>query len=795
MNGHTRSLLLRLFAVGFAAAMLTSAVSPIPAVGGQTEEGTLATDDQSVAAVGEAHEPSTARGVKATSGGVTDVTASVEDPQCKDTNSRIPIRQNGDGAESDAKVSGYQTSWPFSFPEDTTEADVRQVGTIAADTYVGTVGSSEVDRLDFLYGNGDPATSYFALEVDGTVYSVAPVAGTERLEPYSDFADSRRAQWTLPEGLVVRQTVSTSGRFSTVASDCGLVRFKLTVNNTGGDDHDVRVRYLLDHETGFEDGPVVRTGGEEFATERAFDDPTFESWETPNDPVDPTLVARTVPVGQPERVVFTRWRPAFESAFDYEPTPGAAFHNRTARDDTASLVYYDLGTVTPGELASAAVDHGYGSGEIERSRPRVSVGDSATNGTDVIADNLPLGDYVVVTDADGAVLGTLGPSTDGLVGGGNTRIPIDDPLTETTEVTVTVYEDTDGDGEVDVESGEDEPVTVDGQPATDTATVVVGTADLVEVGSDPYSFGGTSFTLGEVTLSEGGFVALHGGSDELGSLSFERLPYTRVVGVSGYLPPGTHEDVEIVVQGRKLAVERGAGPLALNPTQALAVPHADSDGDQRFDFRSSRGVTDPVYGQDGAYENFLDIGRQYTERPVTLKTGIVYRPQETYYQVDLIGGDEPLNRLGPSQFGDGAPSFYADEDVDLLLRYAHGTTTEGITQRGTAFPNDRLRTCVDTGSFTRDGETATVEVTIVDGPDCESVTLTLVTYEKQGPGFDRTMRQRRLQSVGEVYVTTETLGPGNHTISVRVPTEDGGGGFGEFRYSFQQTWAEKIQED
>jgi hypothetical protein len=750
--------------------------------------------------VGGSHELSTVAGSDGTTAVAAGTATTVEDPQCKEPNRRLSIRQNGDGADADARVVGYQTSWPFSLPESTTKADVRQVGTIAADTHIRNYGYSSdsgeaADRFDLLYGDGDPATSYFALTVDGTVYSVAPVEGAERLEPYSDFADSRRAQWTLPEGLVVRQTVSTSGRFSTEASDCGLARFKLTVNNTGDDDHDVRVRYLLDHETGFEDGPVVWAGGEEFATERVFDDPTFESWETPNDPVDPTLSARTVPVGQPDRVVFARWRPAFESAFNYEPTPGTEFHNGTARDDTASLVYYDLGTVTAGEMASAAVDHGYGSGDLERNRPRVSVGDSATNGTYVVADSLPQGDYVVVTDPDGDVLGTLGP-TDGTVGWRNVQIPLDEPLTETTEVTVTVYEDTDGDGEVDVASGEDEPVMVDGQAATDTATVVIGTADLVEAGGDPYTFGGTSFTLGEVTLSEGGFVALYGSSDELSPSLFGRLPYTRVVGVSAYLPPGTHEDVEIVVQGQKLGVERGAGSMWLDPGQAMAVPHADSDDDQRFDFRSSRGATDPAYAQDGAYESVLDAGRDYTERPVTLETGIVYRPQQTYYQVDLIGGDEPFGRLGPSGSGGELLPFYADEDVNLLLRYAHGTTTEGLTQKGTAFPNERLRTCVDTGAFTRDGETATVEVTVTDDPDCQSVTLTLLTYEKQGPGFDREMRQVRLRTTSaNTYATTKTLGPGDHTISVRVPTEDGGGGFGEFRYPFQQEWEDRDEED
>ena len=127
-----------------------------------------------------------------------------------------------------------------------------------------------------------------------------------------------------------------------------------------------------------------------------------------------------------------------------------------------------------------------------------------------------------------------------------------------------------------------------------------------------------------------------------------------------------------------------------------------------------------------------------------------------HYQVDLVVG-QPNAVLGES-----TDDFYGP--AGRLVAYLHGTSTAGETRSATAGSllseyDDALRT---TGlEVSEDGETATVTVT-AETP----LTLSLVSYEKPGAGFDR--------SVEQVMVDTETttLDGDTHTFTVDLP---GGG--------------------
>ncbi|MFC5367806.1 DUF7282 domain-containing protein [Salinirubrum litoreum] len=188
-----------------------------------------------------------------------------------------------------------------------------------------------------------------------------------------------------------------------------------------------------------------------------------------------------------------------------------------------------------------------------------------------------------------------------------------------------------------------------------------------------------------------------------------------------------------------------------------AVLHADDPQDGEFRFVTSGGSEDqPLTNETGAVvADAADVG-----------------PVMTYYQLDLLGG-EPYERLGPHADN----GFYGDEteSEDRLLRFAHGTDVDGLTDHGTATPQDELRECVlaDRFELGPDGETASATFTVAEG--CDDVELTFAAYEKSGPGFSRSMNQTLADA------ETDSYGPGTYTVTVELPegVADGGEGDGE----------------
>ncbi|MFC6728357.1 PGF-CTERM sorting domain-containing protein [Natronoarchaeum mannanilyticum] len=94
--------------------------------------------------------------------------------------------------------------------------------------------------------------------------------------------------------------------------------------------------------------------------------------------------------------------------------------------------------------------------------------------------------------------------------------------------------------------------------------------------------GGTTVTVDEVTLPDGGFVTIHDSSladgETLGS----------VAGTSAYLEAGTHENVTVTLAD------------SLNDDERLtAMAHRDTDGDRAYTFVSSNGEADGPFTADG----------------------------------------------------------------------------------------------------------------------------------------------------------------------------------------------------
>lgn len=103
---------------------------------------------------------------------------------------------------------------------------------------------------------------------------------------------------------------------------------------------------------------------------------------------------------------------------------------------------------------------------------------------------------------------------------------------------------------------------------------------------------GLTVTVSSVTLSDGGFIAIH---DER---LLEGQAVESVVGVSADLDAGTHEDVEVNlfdVPGHEFDTA-----MLVEDQPLIAMPHLDTNDNNIYDFVTSGGQEDGPYTADGS---------------------------------------------------------------------------------------------------------------------------------------------------------------------------------------------------
>jgi hypothetical protein len=149
---------------------------------------------------------------------------------------------------------------------------------------------------------------------------------------------------------------------------------------------------------------------------------------------------------------------------------------------------------------------------------------------------------------------------------------------------------------VDTGGEQDGPYVRSGQPVVDIGFVAGGSDSSVEFRNQQTD--GTTVMVDSVTLSGGGFVAIHDGRLLQGKVT------ESVIGVSHALERGTHHDVEVPlfdVKGGEFDRD------ALGETQPLvAMPHVDTDGNGEYDFVATGGEQDGPYVRDG--NAVVDLG-------------------------------------------------------------------------------------------------------------------------------------------------------------------------------------------
>jgi hypothetical protein len=327
-------------------------------------------------------------------------------------------------------------------------------------------------------------------------------------------------------------------------------------------------------------------------------------------------------------------------------------------------------------------------------------------------------------------------------------IQVGDSLTENKTLTAVAHYDDNGDEQFDfvwLRGAIDDPyLGPDSSPVADDAFVRnFALRPIADIEFKDQESDGSTVVVDSVTLSDGGFVVVHGEGLAVGET------VESVVGVSSYLDPGTYENLEIElfdVPGASFGDGRLTGE-----TNVTAMPHLDTDDDEQFDYVTDSGETDIPY------RDLNPVGDD--DPPVTSRALVIVDSTLVFYQVDFIAGDA-YQQLGPVADN----GFYADED--RLFRFAHGDSRDGVTVTGLAWANSTLRGCVETRKI-RETDEGRASVTFTVADDCEDRRFSLAVYEKPRDSFNRSMNQTL------VAVETDVFGPGTHTLTVELPVSDG----------------------
>ena len=119
-----------------------------------------------------------------------------------------------------------------------------------------------------------------------------------------------------------------------------------------------------------------------------------------------------------------------------------------------------------------------------------------------------------------------------------------------------------------------------------------GEQPTASVTFDDQTTDGSSVTVASVTMSDGGFVAIHD------STLLDGEVIGSVVGVSDVLDAGTHEGVDVALFGGVPGAEFDQDALQEDET-LIAMPHFDSNGNGTYDFVTSGGEADGPYTSGG----------------------------------------------------------------------------------------------------------------------------------------------------------------------------------------------------
>lgn len=319
--------------------------------------------------------------------------------------------------------------------------------------------------------------------------------------------------------------------------------------------------------------------------------------------------------------------------------------------------------------------------------------------------------------------------------------------------------------------------------------VMVGNAWAHNTGRNPASKGGTTTVIANnIIYHATDWITSFGGPGECGDTparsAVENNAYVRIG--SHYIQFGhVHFNENYTTPGSPPAAvderldQRPLWPEGLDPLPASAVIGYQSAyvGARPADrtYQDQRIVNDIINRTGEIIDSQEEVGG-YPELPANTRelevpeSGLrgwlnahakrVEQPDDVeYYQVDLIVGS-PLENLS-------ADTLYAEQD--RLLRFARGEPEEGFFDKGTAWPSEEVRECLEYGHINSPDDGKTARAVFMVGEECErEQTVSLVVYSASTETFDvNTVNDQEL-----LYTATYTYGPGEHAIAVPLPTND-----------------------
>ncbi|AGB30873.1 hypothetical protein C488_03080 [Natrinema pellirubrum DSM 15624] len=304
-------------------------------------------------------------------------------------------------------------------------------------------------------------------------------------------------------------------------------------------------------------------------------------------------------------------------------------------------------------------------------------------------------------------------------------------------------------------------VEIEVEQRIETVDRIEGTAsiDFSDQESD-----GDAVTIDDVSLSEGGFVAVYEG------VAVDADP-DAIIGVSSYLEAGDHENVTVDLEESL----NESGPL-------VAVVHHDTDGDEAFEYADSDGEEDVPYVSaggapvlDGA---FVTVADEPAEPAATLsvadQTG-----NGTTLTIDEANASVPygLNAVYDNETA-GSEPFAAGENVTNYTLELEPPLEENASVAVAVVGEDSATLANETIEYTVANGTTEPEATLsVDDQDGEGESLAIdaasatvpyvVTAEYDGERVDSELFEAN-ETVAETAIDLEPPLESNATVDVSV---------------------------